>query len=136
MSTQIADRLRFPLKEKELLLVQRIKAAQRIRLIEKSYPVSNQQLYRWLIHFKTECLLFMLALTKNESVRKAISHFYTHQRNIKPFMGGKELKSLGITPGPVYSTILDKIIEEKLDDNLNTMEEEIEFASITPLKTS
>ena len=128
VSTQIADRLRFPLKEKELLLVQRIKAAQRIRLIEKSYPVSNQQLYRWLIHFKTECLLFMLALTKNESVRKAISHFYTHQRNIKPFMGGKELKSLGITPGPVYSKILDKIIEEKLDGNLNTMEEEIEFA--------
>jgi tRNA nucleotidyltransferase (CCA-adding enzyme) len=128
VSTQIADRLRFPLKEKELLLVQRIKAAQRIRLIEKSYPVSNQQLYRWLIHFKTECLLFMLALTKNESVRKAISHFYTHQRNIKPLMGGKELKSLGIKPGPVYSTILDKIIEKKLDDKLNTMEEEIEFA--------
>ena len=43
-------------------------------------------------------------------------------------MGGKDLKSLGIKPGPVYSTILDKIIEEKLDDKLNSMEEEIEFA--------
>lgn len=128
VSTQIADRLMFPIKERELLLEQRIKAAKRIRLIEKSYPVSDQQMYRWLIHFKTECLLFMLALTKNESVRKAISYFYTHQRKIKPLMGGKNLKSVGIKPGPVYTTILNKIIDEKLDGKLNSMEEEIEFA--------
>ncbi|MGM0653756.1 MAG: CBS domain-containing protein [Thermodesulfobacteriota bacterium] len=128
VSTQIADRLMFPIKERELLLEQRIKAAQRIRLIEKNYPVSNQQMYRWLIHFKTECLLFMLALTKKESVRKAISHFYTHQRKTQPLIGGKDLKSVGIKPGPIYSTILNKIIDEKLDGKLNTMEEEIEFA--------
>lgn len=128
VTTQIADRLMFPIKERELLLEQRIKAAQRIRLIEKNYPVSNQQMYRWLIHFKTECLLFMLALTKKESVRKAISHFYTHQRKTQPLIGGKDLKSVGIKPGPIYSTILNKIIDEKLDGKLNTMEEEIEFA--------
>ena len=128
VSTQIADRLMFPIKERELLLEQRIKAAQRIRLIEKNYPVSNQQMYRWLIHFKTECLLFMLALTKKESVRKAISFFYTHQRKTQPLIGGKDLKSVGIKPGPIYSTILNKIIDEKLDGKLNTMEEEIEFA--------
>ncbi|WP_321493767.1 CBS domain-containing protein [uncultured Desulfobacter sp.] len=128
VSTQIADRLMFPIKERELLLDQRIKAEQRIRLIERSYPVSNQQMYWWLIYFKTEILLFMLALTKNEPVRKAISHFYTHQRKIKPLAGGKDLKSAGIKPGPVYSTILDRIIDEKLDGKLNTLEEEIEFA--------
>jgi tRNA nucleotidyltransferase (CCA-adding enzyme) len=128
VSSQIADRLMSPLKERELLLEQRIKAEQSIRLIEKSYPVSNQQMYWWLIHFKTECLLFMLALTKNESVRKGISHFYTHQRKIQPLIGGKEIKSVGIKPGPVYSTILNKIIDEKLDGKLNTMEQEIEFA--------
>ncbi len=128
VSSQIADRLMFPLKERELLLEQRIKAEQSIRLIEKSYPVSNQQMYWWLIPFKTECLLFMLALTKNESVRKAISHFYTHQRKTHPLIGGKEIKSVGIKPGPVYSTILNKIIDEKLDGKLNTMEQEIEFA--------
>lgn len=128
MSTQIADRLMFPIKERELLLEQRIKAEQTIRLIERSYPVSNQQMYWWLIYFKTECLLFMLALTKNEPVRKAISHFYTHQRKTQPLMGGKDLKSAGIKPGPVYTTILNKIIDEKLDGKLNTVEEEIEFA--------
>ncbi len=128
MSTQIADRLMFPVKERELLLEQRIKAEQTIRLIERSYPVSNQQMYWWLIYFKTECLLFMLALTKNEPVRKAISHFYTHQRKTQPLMGGKDLKSAGIKPGPVYTTILNKIIEQKLDGKLNTMDEEIEFA--------
>ena len=128
VGTQIADRLMFPLKERTRLLEKRIKAEHRIQLIEKSYPISNQQIYWWLIHFKTECLLFMLALTKKESVRKAISHFYTHQRNIKPLIGGKNLKSLGIKPGPAYTTILNKIIDEKLDDKLITMEDEIEFA--------
>jgi tRNA nucleotidyltransferase (CCA-adding enzyme) len=43
-------------------------------------------------------------------------------------IGGKDLKSVGIKPGPIYSTILNKIIDEKLDGKLNTMEEEIEFA--------
>ncbi len=66
-----------PFKGEDRLLEKRIKAEHRIQLIEKSYPVSNQQIYWWLIHFKTECLLFMLALTKKESVRKAISILYT-----------------------------------------------------------
>ena len=128
VTAQIADRLMFPVKERERLLEQRMKAEQRIRMIERSYPVSNQQMYWWLIYFKTECLLFMLALTKNEAVRKAISYFYTHQRNIKPLISGKDLKFLGIKPGPIYTTILNKIIDEKLDEKLNTMEEELEFA--------
>jgi len=66
-------------------------------------------------------------LTRNESVRKAISHFYTHQRKLQPLIGGKEIKSVGIKPGPIYSTLLNKIIDEKLDGKLNTVEEEIEF---------
>ena len=85
-------------------------------------------MYWWLIYFKTECLLFMMALTKSEPVRKAISHFCTHQRSITPVVGGKDLKAVGIKPGPVYSTILNKIIDQKLDGRLNTMDEEIAFA--------
>jgi tRNA nucleotidyltransferase (CCA-adding enzyme) len=40
---------------------------------------------------------------------------------------GQDLKNLGIPPGPEYSKILRKIIEEKLIKRLQTKEDEIEL---------
>ncbi len=130
VSTQIAGRLMFPIKEKEILLDQRIKAEKMIYHIERRFPVPRHRMYWALIYFKTECILYMLALTKNEQVRKAISNFYTHHRHVKPLIGGKHLRTMGIKPGPVYTQILNRIIDQKLDDKLTTVDEELEFAKL------
>ena len=130
VSSQIADRLMVPAKEREILLDQRIKAEKMIYQIERRFPVPRHRMYWALIYFKTECILYMLALTKNEQVRKAISNFYTHHRHVKPLIGGKQLRAMGIKPGPVYTEILNRIIDQKLDEKLTTMEEELEFAKV------
>ena len=85
-------------------------------------------MYWGLINFRTESLLYMVALTRDDAVRKAISNFYTRHRYVGPGIRGRDLKAVGIPPGPVYSEILNRIIDQKLDGRLESRQEEIEFA--------
>ncbi len=126
---QICHRLMIPVKEKILLIEKRYTAENRLALIETAYPLTRQELYWGLINFDTEFILYMMALTKNEAVRKAISNFYTRHRYVTPILCGKDLKRMGIKPGPVYTKISNLIINEKLDQKLATQEEETSFVT-------
>ncbi len=129
VSEQICDRLRVPIRERNLLLEKRYKAEKRLYQIENTKDISTQDLYWALINFKSEFILYMMALAKDESTKKSISNFYTHQRDIKPFMKGRDLLALGIKSGPVFTTILNQILNEKLNGKLKTKKEEILFAT-------
>jgi tRNA nucleotidyltransferase (CCA-adding enzyme) len=126
---EICHRLMIPVKEKSLLVEKRYKAENRLALIENAYPITRQELYWGLINFNTEFILYMMALAKDEAVRKAISNFYTRHRYITPVICGKDLLALGIKPGPVFTQIINLIINEKLDNRLETLEKEILFAA-------
>lgn len=126
---QICDRLSIPLKERTILLEKRYQAEKLVNLIENTPNYTQQDLYWALINFKTECILYMMALTKDETTKKAISNFCTHQIGIKPLIKGRDLLKIGIKPGPVYTLILKEIINEKLDGKLTTKKKEIQFAT-------
>jgi len=126
---EICHRLMIPVKEKSLLVEKRYKAENRLALIESAYPITRQELYWGLINFNTEFILYMMALAKDEAVRKAISNFYTRHRYITPVICGKDLLAMGIKPGPVFTQITNLIINEKLDNKLETLEKEILFAA-------
>ncbi len=131
---QICDRLMIPVGERHLLLEKRYKAENRLGFIESSHPVPRQKLYWALIGFSTEFILYMMALTKNEAVRKAISNFYTDYRHIKPKIRGKDLIRIGVKPGPAFTRILNEVLNARLDGNLDTKEKEITFARDYALK--
>jgi tRNA nucleotidyltransferase (CCA-adding enzyme) len=126
---QICDRLMIPAGERQLLLEKRYKAENRLGFIESNHPVSRQKLYWALINFNTEFILYMMALTKNEAVRKAISNFYTDYRHIKPRIKGRDLIKIGVKPGPAFTRILTEVLNARLDGRLNTLENEIAFAT-------
>jgi len=126
---EVLDRLMVPLKERQLLLDRRYKVENRLSLIENKFPISRQEMYWGLINFKTECLLYMMALSNSEEVQKAISNFYTHHRHVRPIIQGKDLLALGIKPGPVFTKVLNLILNEKLDKKLATRKEELAFAT-------
>ncbi|MBU1343827.1 MAG: CBS domain-containing protein [Proteobacteria bacterium] len=126
---QICDRLNVPLKERGILLEKRYKAEKQLYVIENSSSYTRQDLYWALINFKAEFILYIMALTTDEEIRKAISTFYTHQRSIKPYLKGRDLLKIGIQPGPVYSTLLNQVLNAKLDGQLKTKKKEIIFAT-------
>ncbi|MCK5162947.1 MAG: CBS domain-containing protein [Desulfobacula sp.] len=126
---EICNRLKVPLKERGILLEKRYKAEKKLYVIENSSTYTKQDLYWALINFKTEYILYMMALAKDDDTRKAISNFYTHQREIKPYIKGRDLIKIGIPSGPVFSTILNQVLNAKLDGQLKTKKEEIKFAT-------
>lgn len=128
VTQEICTRLNVPLKERKIFLDMRYKAEKKLVMIENHSTFSKQELYWTLINFRTEYILYMMALAKRDKVRKAISNFYTHQRQIKPTIKGKDLLKIGLKPGPVFTTIKNEIINAKLDKKLKTKKEEIRFA--------
>ncbi len=125
---QICTRLNMPAKERAILLDGRLKAEKQLYVIENTSQYSPLDLYWALIFFKTEFILYMMALARDEATKKAISYFYTHQREIKPYLRGRDLIGLGMPPGPVFTTLLKQILNAKLEGGLKTKKEELAFA--------
>jgi len=80
-----------------------------------------------LFGFKTELILYMMATTKKKSVKKAISHFITGLRDIKIAVSGKDIKKMGLEPGPIYRQILQAVLDAKLNGELKTRKDELIF---------
>ena len=128
VSEQICDRLMIPAGERHLLLETRYKAENRLSFIESNHPVSRQALYWALINFNTVFILYIMALTRNEAVRKDISNFYTDYRHVKPRIQGRDLIKIGVRPGPAFTKILNEVLNARLDGKLDTREKEMAFA--------
>ena len=125
---EIADRLKFSPTHQRIILKERIKAEQRLHILEANPPKSNSSLYEVLIIFKTEHILYMMATAKKEETRKALSLFYTKLKDIKVMMKGEDLIKLGVTPGPVFKNIMASVLRARLDHKVTTLENEIDFA--------
>jgi hypothetical protein len=47
---------------------------------------------------------------------------------VNPLLNGKDLRALGLRPGPRYRKILEAIRDQKLNGHLENREEELAFA--------
>ncbi|MCX7662005.1 MAG: hypothetical protein N2Z79_04930, partial [Candidatus Omnitrophica bacterium] len=74
-----------------------------------------------------EVILLLKAKSKNRILNKNIENFFKLYNNVRISIDGKDLKALGIKQGPCYQTIFKKLIQAKLDQNIKTKEEEINF---------
>lgn len=97
-------------------------------ILSKLVPEDDYLTYCLLRQQTIESILFAMAVTKNLQRKRAISHFLLQTKNTRPIIDGNVLKSLGIEPGPIYSEIFERILEQKIKGKLSTKEEEIELA--------
>jgi tRNA nucleotidyltransferase (CCA-adding enzyme) len=96
--------------------------------IERTLPSENSRLYRKLVAFRIELILYMMAAAKTEKVRKSISHYCVHLRFIRPILKGQDLKSMGLAPGPRYRLILDELLNARLNGQVESREDEVILA--------
>lgn len=118
------DRLNVPPKSKEQIMNGLIAANEIQRMLKPDDPV---KIYHLLIGYDLESILFSMAIMKDSEKKKAISKFLVELKDTKPYLKGEDLKNIGIQPGPLYSEILKRILDEKLMKRLKTKDEEIEF---------
>jgi tRNA nucleotidyltransferase (CCA-adding enzyme) len=68
-----------------------------------------------------------MASTTRDSIKQAISKYITRLRSITTLLDGKYLKEIGVKPGPIYREILESLLDARLNGEVSTLLEEVEF---------
>ena len=101
------------------------------KLLKSFFPdVSSRkpsEVYRALLPFRPEELLFLMGKAERESTRKAVSHFFNRYRNTQTELKGKDLKAMGIPPGPIYRQLLDELLDARINKQVQNRSEELRF---------
>jgi len=82
------------------------------------------EIYRALLPFKPEELLFLMGKAEKEETRRAISHYFHRYRNVQTDLKGRDLKKMGIAPGPIYRKLLDELLDARLNGEVRNRREE------------
>lgn len=127
ISEEVCKRLELAPRYSKLFCNDRFEADKCIHWLEYNLPVSNSTLYNRLETFKTELILYMMAASGQERVKKAISHFFTKLRYIRTSITGDDLIKMGLEPGPVFRRIFEAVRDSKLNDQIKDREDEIRF---------
>ncbi|MBI9084038.1 MAG: CBS domain-containing protein [Desulfobacterales bacterium] len=127
-SQAICERFELAPRYRRLICDMRFDADRCLYWLERHTPMDRGQMYRQLAEFKTEPILYMMAVTRKKRVKQAISRYFTQLRFVRPQLDGKALLDMGLAPGPVFRKILDAILDAKLNGSLETLAEEMEFA--------
>ncbi|MDJ0781146.1 MAG: CBS domain-containing protein [Desulfosarcinaceae bacterium] len=86
--------------------------------------LTNSYMDKALNDFRTELILYMMAATNQDRVKRAISHYFTNLRHITLSVTGRDLKALGLPAGPAYRQILAAVRESLLDGRIKGAQQE------------
>ena len=122
----LADRMGMIGLENRKIISQRIAANDMLDILFK-FDDDNYQLYTLLHPYDTETLLYLMAKTGSEKIRRLISTYFTNLKGTEIQLKGKDLLKMGFSPGPFFKEIFDRLLEARLNDLVKTKEDEIKF---------
>ncbi len=107
------------------------KAKQLLKLItqqrNKGISPKNSEIYFWFDGLAVEIILYLMACSDHENLRKWISLYMTDLRKEKVLLNGDDLISLGFAPGRYFQNIFEHLLKARLNQEISTREEEMEF---------
>jgi tRNA nucleotidyltransferase (CCA-adding enzyme) len=124
---EVLKRLAFPSRQADTIRAGHSVTDGVLRRLAGHPPPRPSETYRALAGLSEEVLLFMMAKTKSRSVTRQIAAYLTRFKQVKPLLTGVDLKALGLKPGPIYKTILDRLLDARLNGKVKTEAEEREL---------
>ncbi len=117
---------RFPFSEQEAtrLKMARVGCHNVIRRLASQRPIKPAEVYHLLSGLSDETLLILMAKSKAEAVKRQVSAFLTTYQHVKPILTGRDLKAMGLKPGPKFKQILDQLLDARLNEEVKTEAEE------------
>ena len=115
------------------------KILQKIRTARNGYHLIERPLYEQLNNLQNsdvydvfkdlplEAILFWMAKTKQEFVKKAVSIYLSKLQDIRTSIKGRDLIQLGLKPGPEFQQILNAVLDARLNGEITGQEQEFEF---------
>ena len=91
----------------------------------------NYHLYTLLAAYDTETMLYLMASTTSEKVKRLISKYFARLKGTRIELRGKDLVNMGFKPGPIFKEILQRLLEARLNNIVKTKEDEINFVKYT-----
>ena len=88
---------------------------------------SRSQIYHLLAPLGTEFFLYMMAKSRQEPTRRAISLYFTHLKQLKPELRAGTWWPWAINPGPLIKEMLDGLLEARINEKVKSRKEEKDF---------
>ncbi len=125
--TGFLDRMEFSESKKRKLKedISHVNSAKALLVDVES--MKRSEIAKILRDMSQEALLFLMAETEREEVRKAVSNFITTFSTIRPEITGEDLKSMGLKEGPKFKEILESVRDAKIDGLIKSKEEEVNY---------
>ena len=127
-----AVRLALAEQNRHRLGEERLKGDEALAILQRHTarrkPLANSDLYRLLHELPLEILLHLMARTTLDDVRRAISTYVTHLREVVCLLTGRDLKRMGIPEGPLYARILEELKGARLNGLVVTRDDELKIA--------
>ncbi len=121
------ERLAMSSKVTSELLDEKLAADNLFNRLHKEKISKNSHLYRLCRPMPTEGLLYIMAKSQKDEVRKAVSGYLTKLKFVHTEIAGKDLQTMGFEPGPVFARILEAVLDARLDNLVKDREQEIAF---------
>ncbi|MGH7206332.1 MAG: CBS domain-containing protein, partial [Nitrospiraceae bacterium] len=113
-------RLKLPARQAEKIRVSRYSSSSLLRRLANRLPLRPAETYRVLVGLSDETLLLLMAKTRSESVKRQIAAHLSIYQHVKPTLTGTDLKALGLKPGPIFRKILDRLLDARLNGEIQT----------------
>jgi tRNA nucleotidyltransferase (CCA-adding enzyme) len=119
--------IEVPERYTQMLIREKVDAHRVIRTLQRRVHLRPSETYWLLKGFSNEGLLYVMSICRNKIGKQAVSSYVTQLRNVSTSLRGADLKNFGYPPGPAYQTMLNHLLEEKLDGRVHSREDEIEI---------
>ncbi len=95
------------------------------RRLKQPVEVQNSQIHSWFSGLSLEMLSYLAARASSEQVRRFVSLYLTRLRTIAPILNGEDLRELGLEPGPQFRRMKNRLLQARLDGEVNSRDEEV-----------
>jgi tRNA nucleotidyltransferase (CCA-adding enzyme) len=123
---EACQRLNFPRRHADTVHAARA-ARHAIPRLAMRPPLPPAEIYRILAGQRVEVLLFLLAKTTAAAAKQQIVAYLETYRYVKPQLSGHDLHAMGLTPGPLFRKLLDRLLEARLNGEVTSATEERAF---------
>jgi tRNA nucleotidyltransferase (CCA-adding enzyme) len=127
---QVTSRLRFTPKEVRDFLQLRDMIGEALMKLMSWREGSSRlsRLYAILHPIPVEGVLFLMARSRKEHIRRNISQYLTRLRLVSIDISGADLQEMGFDPGPLYTLVLEMVMEAKIDERVDGRDEQLRLA--------
>jgi tRNA nucleotidyltransferase (CCA-adding enzyme) len=93
----------------------------------RSRTLHRSDIHRLFRDFSVEVLLYLMARSSDEEVKKVISLYFTQLQNVHCLINGNDILQSGVPAGPLVGKLLKRLLEERLNGGVISREDELSF---------